>query len=489
MNISNFAEYFRHDIAEIILLDEKVVRVGGSGDFFHSYCHIEKDLYSVNGRLPVLPYYRLGSPEFLNDQIFCNRYGAEQNGFKLVGRTALGRGGDPRVVSNQKKAYAISILVESDTNGRPVVGATLHDLREDRAIAIRVASPDFVYGKNWQPFLRGDELFVVHELTPFRILRVDTCSGLAEVVREFDISFKLPCYHTSYPMFRGGSNAVLVNGALLGIGRATSQRYRHHPFLWSFMDGHLEVLFTDFFYPFHKSGYNIIDPTSLFFDGEDLLFGLCCSERDWAHTQLVSNFLIRLRRSCRTERRWPLLDFFRERATTERNGIANLDRHMFFCIEMPTSIPSAHEFGGRASTGAPGHLVHGPYLRIEQENLYCAELSYLVRACCGTKVGNFEIAVSRIDESGKQGNFRTLARVDLIPTDGNMAEARLEFDTTGFRGMLLEFRVYVEEGIKMNAYHIRTWRTLHQSCRQYPWAPLRAEHEYAPHLPNAATQV
>jgi hypothetical protein len=41
-----------------------------------------------------------------------------------------------------------------------------------------------------------------------------------------------------------------------------------------------------------------------------------------------------------------------------------------------------------------------------------------------------------------------------------MREARVEFDTTGFMGKLLETRVYVEEGVIMNAFHIRTRRRL-----------------------------
>ena len=78
---------------------------------------------------------------------------------------------------------------------------------------IEVASPHFAYGKNWQPFLMGDELFIVHELTPFRVLGVDVANGRATIVREVDVSFKLRSLHQSYPMLRGGCNAVCHNGA------------------------------------------------------------------------------------------------------------------------------------------------------------------------------------------------------------------------------------------------------------------------------------
>ena len=74
------------------------------------------------------------------------------------------------------------------------------------------------------------------------------------------------------------------------MGRATSQAYRHHPFFWSIdEDDHLEIMFTEFFSEFYVRGYNVIDPTCMFFDGNDLVFGLACSELDWGtFTKTVS---------------------------------------------------------------------------------------------------------------------------------------------------------------------------------------------------------
>jgi hypothetical protein len=63
--------------------------------------------------------------------------------------------------------------------------------------------------------------------------------------------------------------------------------------------------------------------------------------------------------------------------------------------------------------------------------------------------------------------FKTLGQVQLPPTHGKMREARAEFDTTGLAGSLLETRVYVEEGVIMNAFHIRTWRR--SGGVGYPW--------------------
>jgi hypothetical protein len=110
--------------------------------------------------------------------------------------------------------------------------------------------------------------------------------------------------------------------------------------------------------------------------------------------------------------------------------------------------------------GEAGHLVYGPYVEIDKEGRYCAELSYLTSGCPGPKAGSFEVTVSHPDKRGQQTDFRTLGQVQLPPTHGKMREARVEFDTTGFMGKLLETRVYVEEGVIMNAFHIRTRRRL-----------------------------
>jgi hypothetical protein len=458
MNLLQLSAALRGPSAEIVILDESIANVGDHQDYFYSFCIVDGDLYSVNSRSPVLPYYKMGTPDFLDDQIYLTRYARAVDGLRPAERVALGRSADPRAVSDGRNAYAISILAEDTPKSGVVLGALLHDLRTRRTKRIEVEAENFKYGKNWQPYMCNGELFIVHELTPFRVLKVDVESGRARMVRELDISFKLPCFHTPYPMFRGGSNAVESKGLLLGLGRATSQRYRHHPFLWSMSHGgNLDILFTEFFYDFHRCGYNIIDPTSIFFDGDDFYLGLCCSERDWAHNQVVSHFLLRFPGPGSERRGEPLKEYFARRAITETRGAPNLDRHMFFCIEMPSAMSSKQEFGGRVSTGAAGHLVHGPYVRVEREGRFCAELSYLTKNCESIRAGVLDVTASRVS-GGRQSDFHTLGCRELIPTNGGMAEAAIEFDTRGLEGALLEFRVYVDEGVELNAFHIRTWR-------------------------------
>jgi hypothetical protein len=161
---------------------------------------------------------------------------------------------------------------------------------------------------------------------------------------------------------------------------------------------------------------------------------------------------------------------FDERAITEEKGVPNLDRHMFFCVEMPTAAAGVNDSRGRVSAGEAGYLVHGPGVEIVREGRYWAELSYLTKSCSAHRAGEFDVTVSVSDRDGKQVDFRTLALVDLAATDGGMREARLEFDTTGLLGAKLETRVFVEEGVELIAFHVRTWRDDDQGV--FPWSGL-----------------
>jgi hypothetical protein len=125
---------------------------------------------------------------------------------------------------------------------------------------------------------------------------------------------------------------------------------------------------------------------------------------------------------------------------------------------MPTAVPSTTLPEGRLSTGVAGHLVHGPYVRIQKECRYCAELIYSTESCSAERVGVFDISVCRIDAQGDQVQFETLGFADLRPTDRAPSVARIEFDTTGHSGALLETRVFADAGVELNASRIKIWR-------------------------------
>lgn len=481
MILSDFTQRFHEDNAEIVVLDEHIAAPGTYTDFFVSYCFFKGELYSLNVSYPVVPYYRLHAPELREEQeanrerLFLNRYKQTESGYEIAERIELGGGEDPRVVSNGEHAYAVIIA------GNPLLEAEmlLYDFVEQRLLPITVDAPELEYGKNWQPFLMGEQLFCVHQLTPFRVLEIDVTTGVARIVREIGAEFNMPAMQSffgdNFPMFRGGSNAIVENETVFGLGRASPVSYRHAPFFWSNQGDSLNVAFTTFFSEFYRRGYNIIDPTCLFVENGDTYLGLCCTERDWAHTQLVSNFLIVFPNSGAAGDRERLSAFFDRRQTTERMSLPNLDRHLFFCLDMPSAVKCRAEYGARVSEGERGHIVYGPYIGIDRERRYVAELSYFARTETPIRQGVFEIVAMR-----NSSDFAFLGTADLAPTGGQMSTARIAFDTTGNLGASLEFRVFVEADVDLAAFHIRTWREGGRWLegpslpvnQAYPWAPI-----------------
>jgi hypothetical protein len=61
-----------------------------------------------------------------------------------------------------------------------------------------------------------------------------------------------------------------------------------------------------------------------------------------------------------------------------------------------------------------------------------------------------------MDEFGRMSENLTLDSVDLAATNGLLRTATLSFSTADLAGARLEFRVFVEAGIILSAFHIRT---------------------------------
>jgi hypothetical protein len=433
--------------------EDLCARLGKECDYFYAFFLCAGDLYALNVRyeVPRNNWYFIGSQNYYKNEVYLSRFIRSGGKYKKIEQSLIAKGADPRAVSDGDHAYGIITTFRN-----PGWGMTLYDFRRQRLVPITFHGSTPRLGKNWQPYLVSGELFVVQEMTPFRILKIEPRSGAAETIEEHDRGFNLFAFYEQYPMFRGGANAIAQGDQIAGFGRTTSQRYRHQPFLWSMRGkGQLKAEFSTFFHAFNRRGYNIIDPSSVFFDGDDLLLGLCCTERDWAHDQTVTNLLLRF--SSSASQGLTLSEFLDSKPPTEAMRRPLLDRHMFFCLDLPSAVPSRPEHGGRLSIGAGGHLVHGPYIPIDCEGRFGAELSYLTRKCAATRAGTFDVTVSPLQGS-HPSDFRTLACVDLKPTDGNTAKATIEFDTAGLTGALLELRVHVDNEVELNAFHIRTWR-------------------------------
>ena len=73
---------------------------------------------------------------------------------------------------------------------------------------------------------------------------------------------------------------------------------------------------------------------------------------------------------------------------------------------------------------------------------------------------------------GAGGAVAFVGQGDLKGTRGKMATARVAFETEDLIGALLEFRVYVNEGVELNAFHIRTWN---MDANTPPWSAVHLE--------------
>ncbi len=144
-------------------------------------------------------------------------------------------------------------------------------------------------GKNWMPFVRDDDLFFVHEFSPFRILKAEYIHEndgflVARTVAEHKV--RLPRSHDKYPWLRGGSNAVQIGRVILGMGHTNEQPgktfadIRHRPFLFVYRPGEsLDYLTME--YPFDEA-FRIIDPTSLYIRDGMLFLITSETERAWS---------------------------------------------------------------------------------------------------------------------------------------------------------------------------------------------------------------
>ena len=74
MNLSQFAKLMRPENAEILVLDEKIAKVGEFSDFFISFFRMKNQLYSINVKYAMLPYDKLFSRDFHTERLFLNRY-------------------------------------------------------------------------------------------------------------------------------------------------------------------------------------------------------------------------------------------------------------------------------------------------------------------------------------------------------------------------------------------------------------------------------
>lgn len=459
----NISQFIRLENSEVIWHKREIAEHDANVNFFYAFCRLGEYFYSLHLNRLQLPYVTspthvalssdvvtpVGQKNRMVRKIILSKYRAIDGNLDLLESNVIDsvvQASDPRIVSNGKKAWAVM----HNELGKDDWGATLLDLCNLKTIDITFKQKNIKYGKNWQPFIHNDELFVVHELNPFRVLKINEITGVAEVVYEAESYLPIFSNYETYPLLRGGSNSIIKNDFLFGLGHTSSEVFRHHPFLWSHQKGFgTTVSFIDFFYYFTKHGYALIDPTSLFEDDESIYIGLDCHERDRQHEQKMLHILLKFNKipSGNHKKTLPLLEFLDSEPITEQNGVPDLSCHRFFCPELPSAALYEEIRGVRTSIGVPGHIVHGPYLTVLDGGNYSAELSYFTKNDKEPYCGCFEVVVHKKNPDGSINVHCPvyLAQSQLEATSGVLVKKRLIFNTDEHLDKFLEFRVFANK--------------------------------------------
>lgn len=509
--MNSIINHVRNCEPELVVKKDRIAVADEFADYFFAFTMLNESLYSINGRYPTKQWTTNNTRAKHSDQVLLTHYELQGSEWVEGNVTDLGQGGDPRIATDADGKQVFAFIIGSHYTGTRL---TVYDFNTGERTPIHMADPDMPVGKNWQPFIRDGELFAVYSLNPFRIVWIDLKQKHAELISEDGIDFNLHASYEPFTIFRGGASAIELDGNLYGVGRTTTSRVRHTPFFWDFSpEGQFGFTFTEVFQPLLDIGYKIIDPTSLFIHDGDLYLGLSCSERDWAHTQIVSDYLLRFPNSDKDEKVAPQKQFSTYLKSRHKCGdryTADLGRHMFSSDDMPATAAHKDEYGGRSSIGQPGYLIYGPYIPFKEAGTYTVELSYFIEnedvetrsvVDAGHTYEIFEdkSLKSRIlkfirrsnsleeDEVEKPvfGTFdvnihsskpkprsKIVAETDITDQGTGMSTLRLEFEIEDPDDAMLETRVFANEGAIFTVFGVRIWR--HELTAggdpDYPWA-------------------
>jgi len=447
--ISELIQKIQHLPAKVMVADSYFAPYHSYFNTFYTYCQLNGKFISLHCEINIQSFHDIRPPDFAIPHLYKSEYEVTPIGLKCVSKKHVGAGADPRIVSDGKNAYAY--LVGYGKKGHP---AFLYIEKNDSIHPLK-APKGFQWGKNWQPFLKNNRLYIVHELTPYSIYEINLNTYTLEQRHYVSEDYDLAAHHTNHTMFRGGGNAICDGDFVLGVGRASAQPYRHSPFLWSSYQNNAPIIqFISFFNQLTKKGFYIQDPTCFFKSGNNYYIGLACSETSWFDGQQFLNLLIVFD----IDEKYPELPSF-ESVLSQfenyfNNGKINLGKHMFHCDRMQHDIPCKFEYGVM-STGTPGYLIYGPYVLIKESMQLSVELTYLTLQDTGVQAGEFDICLSKERRNGKVESIE-IGKCDLETTNKDIRKAVLNFDTRKYIGYKVEFRVNVKKNIELNAFHIRT---------------------------------
>jgi hypothetical protein len=409
-------------IVRSIPLFYRFVPVGDTADLFHSFAPNGNELICAFRRHKIVDFAQWGSAEnYYQSKIMLQRFDISQGTPISEPEEAMAMGEDPRCISVLGRPF---ILSANPCGGN--FNYVLFDVQARKCLNIVVTNrANFKYGKNWQPFVFAGKLYAVHGFSPFRILQIDTETGLAQIVFEKCMGLDLLSSHDGFTQFRGGCSALALDNQVMGFGHLTIDSGRHRLFQWVFSPsrGQVSLSFDLDFGPLSDLGLKIIDPTCFFAFQDKLYLGVSCSNRDWFYGQTFVSILLELRNGgeCAGSvgslyavlRDFP---FIQQRPTVPAPIV-----HFYRAAELQIgngAMSRNFEVVSRVGKEAPGHVIFGPYIDLRLGN-YQVRLQYSCAAPSSLEIGE-------LDASSDSGS-NVLARRPLFGTGNKLVVTTLDF--------------------------------------------------------------
>ena len=253
----------------MITVYDQGVCVGECADLFHAFAPLNGQLYCFFRR------HRIDDGKRGESALWM----AEWTGRKLIRERHLLDGcEDPRVIVHQGEILVFTVCP-------PQACHVLFSYPSGRTINL-VMPEGLPMGKNWQPYSDGSHVMVLHSFQPWRWLDIDIYSGRVSVMSEQDLGLLGRASHDNYSIWRGGSNALRVNGEVRGTGHLTYMPHTHQPFLWKDTRAIFPAIF--------PTDWGIVDPVSLWESPDGLHLSISCSERDWFSSQRFASYILDL---------------------------------------------------------------------------------------------------------------------------------------------------------------------------------------------------
>lgn len=204
----------------------------------------------------------------------------------------LGTGEDPRAFL-WKGVPCFSTIVYSYEHG---YFNRLYHTEQSRWYNL-IPPKNIISGKNWSPFTIGDDLFFIHEFSPFRLFKARPLNSIHDSFLFFDTIWEYPTEIEKsvdgYSSLRGGSNGLLIKDTIFGFGHTNEYRGEktfsnivHRPFLWSLKTGlDYNIAIKDPIREPFDERYMIVDPTCFFIENNKFYMATCETEYPWNVTR------------------------------------------------------------------------------------------------------------------------------------------------------------------------------------------------------------